>query len=200
MWHHDRKQCRDMLKIGVLQFGIRAVRPYKAWGWTDYATLHTLSVHVSGPRALGYLWSSKMSGRGRGNRRGATASPPSDSKPPDLANDFAEIVAALRESAATMRESNAARERERESHVNEDGSTAGNRVVSLIEFMKLRPSQFSGTTNPSKADDCGHISRGCRVAPSGSGESSQRQPPAGRVYALTVDQEAFSKDPTQERK
>ncbi|MED6110208.1 hypothetical protein PIB30_040780 [Stylosanthes scabra] len=31
-------------------------------------------------------------------------------------------------------------------------------------------------------------------------ESSQRQPPAGRVYALTVDEAAFSKEPTQERK
>ncbi|MED6126292.1 hypothetical protein PIB30_076966 [Stylosanthes scabra] len=40
----------------------------------------------------------------------------------------------------------------------------------------------------------------CRVSPSGSGESSQRQPPAGRVYALTVNEAAFSKEPTQERK
>ncbi|MED6114289.1 hypothetical protein PIB30_078891 [Stylosanthes scabra] len=46
----------------------------------------------------------------------------------------------------------------------------------------------------------GHIARDCRVAPRGSGESSQRQPPAGRVYALTVDEAAFSKEPTIERK
>ncbi|MED6118348.1 hypothetical protein PIB30_001574 [Stylosanthes scabra] len=32
----------------------------------------------------------------------------------------------------------------------------------------------------------GHYARDCHAAPSGSGESSQRQPPAGRVYALTV--------------
>ncbi|MED6124185.1 hypothetical protein PIB30_056748 [Stylosanthes scabra] len=41
--------------------------------------------------------------------------------------------------------------------------------------------------------NCGkprHIARDCRVAPRGSGE----------VYALTVDEAAFSKDPTQERK
>ncbi|MED6165582.1 hypothetical protein PIB30_100941 [Stylosanthes scabra] len=94
-----------------------------------------------------------MSGRGRGNRRGVAASPASDIEQPDLANDFAEIAAALRESAVAMRETNGARERERESHVNGDGSTAGNRVVTLAEFMKLRPPQFSGTNNPSKADD-----------------------------------------------
>ncbi|MED6189662.1 hypothetical protein PIB30_098260 [Stylosanthes scabra] len=46
----------------------------------------------------------------------------------------------------------------------------------------------------------GHFARDCRVAPSGSGESSQRQPPAGRVYASTMDEAAFSKEPTQERK
>ncbi|MED6151462.1 hypothetical protein PIB30_082796 [Stylosanthes scabra] len=46
----------------------------------------------------------------------------------------------------------------------------------------------------------GHIARDCRVAPRGSGESSQRQPPADRVYALTVDEAASSKEPTQERK
>ncbi|MED6185141.1 hypothetical protein PIB30_054130 [Stylosanthes scabra] len=94
-----------------------------------------------------------MSGRGRGNRRGVAASPTSDGEQPDLANDFAEIAAALRESAAIMREMNAAREREHESHVNRDGLTAGNRVVSLTEFMKLRPSQFSGMTDLSEADD-----------------------------------------------
>ncbi|MED6148949.1 hypothetical protein PIB30_057738 [Stylosanthes scabra] len=32
----------DMPEVGSLQFGIRAVRPYRAWGWTDYASLHTL--------------------------------------------------------------------------------------------------------------------------------------------------------------
>ncbi|MED6189222.1 hypothetical protein PIB30_093783, partial [Stylosanthes scabra] len=32
----------DMLEVGSLQFGIRAVRPYRAWAWTDYASLHTL--------------------------------------------------------------------------------------------------------------------------------------------------------------
>ncbi|MED6165583.1 hypothetical protein PIB30_100942 [Stylosanthes scabra] len=51
--------------------------------------------------------------------------------------------------------------------------------------------------------NCGkprHIARDCCVAPRGSWESSQRQPPAGRVYALTVDEAAFSKEPTQERK
>ncbi|MED6110683.1 hypothetical protein PIB30_045118 [Stylosanthes scabra] len=126
-------------------YGIRAVRPYKAWGWTDYATLHTLSVRVSSPRALGYLcdMSSTKSGHGRGNRRRVAASLASDGEQPDLSNDFAEIAAALRESAAAMRETNAARERERESHANGDGSTAGNRVVTLTEFMRLRPSQFS---------------------------------------------------------
>ncbi|MED6111413.1 hypothetical protein PIB30_052091 [Stylosanthes scabra] len=46
----------------------------------------------------------------------------------------------------------------------------------------------------------GYIARDYRVAPCGSGESSQRQPPAGRVYALTVDEAGFSKEPTQERK
>ncbi|MED6199700.1 hypothetical protein PIB30_078438 [Stylosanthes scabra] len=46
----------------------------------------------------------------------------------------------------------------------------------------------------------GHIGRECRVAPRGSGESSQWQPPAGRVYALTVDEAAFSKEPATERK
>ncbi|MED6196396.1 hypothetical protein PIB30_047001 [Stylosanthes scabra] len=46
----------------------------------------------------------------------------------------------------------------------------------------------------------GHIDRDCRVAPRGPGESSQRQPPAGRVYALSVDEAAFSKEPTTERK
>ncbi|MED6150066.1 hypothetical protein PIB30_068594 [Stylosanthes scabra] len=74
------------------------------------------------------------------NCRGVAASPASDGEQPDLANDFAEIAAALRESATAMRDTNAARKRERESHVNRDGSTAGNRVVSLTEFMKLRPS------------------------------------------------------------
>ncbi|MED6222436.1 hypothetical protein PIB30_064424 [Stylosanthes scabra] len=152
MWHHDHKQCRDMLKIGVLQFGIRAVHPYKAWGWTDYATLHTLSVCVFessclrtdhlGMRQFMLTGSSEMSGRGRGNRRVTAASPASNSEQPDLANDFAEIVVALRKSAGAMRESSAARKRERESHVNGDGSTAGNRVASLAEFMKLHPSQF----------------------------------------------------------
>ncbi|MED6152284.1 hypothetical protein PIB30_090419 [Stylosanthes scabra] len=46
----------------------------------------------------------------------------------------------------------------------------------------------------------GHIARDCRVAPHRSGESSQRQPLAGRVYALTVDEAVFSKEPTQEKK
>ncbi|MED6109377.1 hypothetical protein PIB30_031992 [Stylosanthes scabra] len=155
MWHSNRRRCARCRKLGCYSCGIRTVRPYKAWGWTDYATLHTLSVRVSSPRALGYLcdMSSKMSGRGRGNRRGVAASPASDGEQPDLSNDFAEISATLRESATAMRETNAARERERESHANGDGSTAGNRVVTLTEFMRLRPSQFSGTTNPSKADD-----------------------------------------------
>ncbi|MED6120879.1 hypothetical protein PIB30_025033 [Stylosanthes scabra] len=45
-----------------------------------------------------------MSGRGRGNRRGVAASPASDGEKPDLSNDFAEIAAALRVSAAAMRE------------------------------------------------------------------------------------------------
>ncbi|MED6159661.1 hypothetical protein PIB30_044221 [Stylosanthes scabra] len=39
----------------------------------------------------------------------------------------------------------------------------------------------------------GHIARDCCVAPRRSGESSQRHPPARRVYALTVDEAAFSK-------
>ncbi|MED6222232.1 hypothetical protein PIB30_062391 [Stylosanthes scabra] len=46
----------------------------------------------------------------------------------------------------------------------------------------------------------GHIARECRVPLRGSGEPSQRQPPTGRVYALTVDEAAFSKEPTTERK
>ncbi|MED6133855.1 hypothetical protein PIB30_032204 [Stylosanthes scabra] len=46
----------------------------------------------------------------------------------------------------------------------------------------------------------GHIARDCRVAPRGSGESSQRQPLTGRVYALTVDEAAFSKEPAKARK
>ncbi|MED6134767.1 hypothetical protein PIB30_040033 [Stylosanthes scabra] len=46
----------------------------------------------------------------------------------------------------------------------------------------------------------GNIARECRIAPHGSGEPSQRQPPAGRVYALTVDEAAFSKEPATGRK
>ncbi|MED6225702.1 hypothetical protein PIB30_096207, partial [Stylosanthes scabra] len=137
------RRCAWCRKLGCYSCGIRAVRPYKAWGWTDYATLHTLSVRVSSPRALGYLcdMSSKMSGRGRVNHRGVAASPASDGEQPDLSNDFAEIAAALRESAAAMRETNAARERERESHANGDGSTAGNRAVTLTEFMRVLRAQ-----------------------------------------------------------
>ncbi|MED6191033.1 hypothetical protein PIB30_112069, partial [Stylosanthes scabra] len=45
----------------------------------------------------------------------------------------------------------------------------------------------------------GHIARECRIAPRGSGEPSQRQLPAGRVYALTVDEAAFSKEPATGR-
>ncbi|MED6180445.1 hypothetical protein PIB30_010375 [Stylosanthes scabra] len=56
-------------KIGVLQFGIRAVCPYKAWGWTDYATLHTLVT---------------------------LASPTSNGGQPDLVNAYADIAVAIR--------------------------------------------------------------------------------------------------------
>ncbi|MED6172033.1 hypothetical protein PIB30_046421 [Stylosanthes scabra] len=123
-------------KIGVLQFGIRAVRPYKAWGWTDYALLHTLCVCVLSPRALGYLCDTsmyeclQMSGRKRGNRRVTLASPTSNGGQPDLVNAYADIAAAIREFTAAIRESNAARDRERQHNGNGDhkgdDSTTGN--------------------------------------------------------------------------
>ncbi|MED6127723.1 hypothetical protein PIB30_090846 [Stylosanthes scabra] len=91
-----------------------------------------------------------MSGRRRGNRRVPPASPTSDGEQPEQVNNFADIAAALRESAAAMRESNAARDREGQHNSNDDDSTAGNRVATLTDFMKLRPSQFSGTTDLSK--------------------------------------------------
>ena len=42
----------DIPEIGSLQNGIRAVRHCKAWGWTDYASLHTLRMSQS--MLLGY--------------------------------------------------------------------------------------------------------------------------------------------------
>ncbi|MED6224550.1 hypothetical protein PIB30_085231 [Stylosanthes scabra] len=95
-------------KIGMLEFGNRAVRPYKAWGWTDYATLHTLCVCVLSPRALGYLCDTSI----RGNRRVTLASPTRNGGQPDLVNAYADIAAAIREPATAIRESNVARDRE----------------------------------------------------------------------------------------
>ncbi|MED6134835.1 hypothetical protein PIB30_040616 [Stylosanthes scabra] len=66
-----------------------------------------------------------MSGRGRGNRRVIPSSPASDGEQPEKVNDFADIAPAIYESTTTMRESNAARERERHHNGNGEDSTAG---------------------------------------------------------------------------
>ncbi|MED6223878.1 hypothetical protein PIB30_078419 [Stylosanthes scabra] len=127
-WEFGNRCCRapsTVSKIGMLQFGIRAVCPCKAWGWTDYATLHTLCyvpVCVDGKL--------QMPGRRRGNRRVVLASPTSNGGQPDLVNVYANIAAAIRELAAAIRESNAAKDRERHRNGNDDGngddSTIGN--------------------------------------------------------------------------
>ncbi|MED6199557.1 hypothetical protein PIB30_077052 [Stylosanthes scabra] len=80
----------------MLQFGIRWVRPCKAWGWTGSASPHN-SVCVD--RKL------EMSGRGRVNRRVLPASPTSNREQPKQVNEFVDIATAIRESAAAMCES-----------------------------------------------------------------------------------------------
>ncbi|MED6200105.1 hypothetical protein PIB30_082020 [Stylosanthes scabra] len=98
-----------------------------------------------------------MPSRKRGNRRVTLASPTSNGGQPDLVNAYADIAVAIREPAAAIRESNAARDRERQRNGNGDrngdGSTTSNYLTTLTDFMRLVSSQFSGTTDPSKADD-----------------------------------------------
>ncbi|MED6141856.1 hypothetical protein PIB30_107602, partial [Stylosanthes scabra] len=73
-----------------------------------------------------------MSGRGPGNRRVPPASPTSDREQPEQVNEFTDIVAAIRESTTAM-------DRDRLHKGNRYDSTAGNRVTTLTNFMKLRP-------------------------------------------------------------
>ncbi|MED6190260.1 hypothetical protein PIB30_104110 [Stylosanthes scabra] len=91
-----------MPEVGSLQFGIRAVRPYRAWEWTDYASLHTLLMRKI--MLLGYLCdifcmivcATQMVANKRNARRVSV-----DSDPPA---DTATFIA-MRDSTAAIRES-----------------------------------------------------------------------------------------------
>ncbi|MED6178105.1 hypothetical protein PIB30_104489, partial [Stylosanthes scabra] len=76
-----------------------AVRPYRAWGWTDYASLHTLFIRENHMAA---------------NRRNARSAPVEANPPLDTPTFVAamnSMATAMRDSTAAMRESAAATHR-----------------------------------------------------------------------------------------
>ncbi|MED6153478.1 hypothetical protein PIB30_102384 [Stylosanthes scabra] len=96
-----------MPEVGSLQFGIRAVRPYRAWGWTDYSSLHTLF----NERNHAHRISITLMAANRRNARRVFV----DSDPPvDIATFMAamnSMAIAMGDSIAAIRESAAATNR-----------------------------------------------------------------------------------------
>ncbi|MED6165534.1 hypothetical protein PIB30_100436 [Stylosanthes scabra] len=106
----------DMPEVGSLQFGIRAVRPYRAWGWTDYASLHTLLMREI--MLIGYLCDISCmivcATQIAANRRNARRVLVDFDPPADTATFMAamnSIATAIRDSTAAIRESAAATNR-----------------------------------------------------------------------------------------
>ncbi|MED6116908.1 hypothetical protein PIB30_104743 [Stylosanthes scabra] len=82
-----------MPEVRSLQFGIRAVRPYRAWGQTDYASLHTLFNERNHAHRISMT---QMAANRRNSRR-----VPVDFDPP---TDTATFMAAMNSMATPMRE------------------------------------------------------------------------------------------------
>ncbi|MED6214510.1 hypothetical protein PIB30_103685 [Stylosanthes scabra] len=152
-----------MPEVGSLQFGIRAVRPYRAWGWTDYASLHTLFNERNHAHRISMT---QMAANRRNAQRVSVDSDP----PADTATFMAvmnSMVIAMRDSTAAIRESatvtNRATEymgrRNRKNGNGGDDEEMDNGVgrnnipITLATFLKINPPSFSGATTVTRADD-----------------------------------------------
>ncbi|MED6152231.1 hypothetical protein PIB30_089881 [Stylosanthes scabra] len=161
-----------MPEVGPLQFGIRAVRLYRAWGWTDYASLHTLLMREI--MLIGYLCdiscmlvcATQMAADRRNARRvSVDFDPPADTATfmaamNSMATAMPDSTAAIRESAAATNRAMEYMGRRTGNNGNggdndemDNGVGGNNRPMTLATFLKVNPPSFPSATTVTKADE-----------------------------------------------